>query len=322
MKKNLITKLLMLGGIMLMASSCKETVMLPDQNESAYNQVYMPQAVNGMVNKILEVKDGDQSFVYGANYGGAGYPENDIPVRFSADNALVNSYNTQNNTNYEPLPDGSYQLSAAASIIPKGSLATPPLKISVKTTGSNAIKMFRNYLLPVTVSADFKLNEKLKTTYFLISAQPNQADYPDYDRSAWKIVDFSSQEANGEGPNNGRAVFVIDNNIQSFWHSQWQGASPGPPHYITIDMGKVLTLHGVNFTARQVDGAGGKPQEVRIETSMDNINWKPASQFTLNAVKNQQKKWLTDFVDARYVKFIVLSSYSSSSVHLAEFGTY
>ncbi|WP_145856703.1 BT_3987 domain-containing protein [Pedobacter suwonensis] len=322
MKKKSIIKILMLGGAILMASSCKETVMLPEQDEASYNQVYMPQSVNGTVSKTLEVKDVDQSFVYGANFGGMGYPENDIRVRFSVDNTLVNSYNTLNNTNYEPLPDGAYQLSTTESVIPKGSLSTSPFKISVKTTGSNAIKMFRNYLLPVSVSSDFKINEKLKTTYFLISSQPNQADYPDYDRSAWKVVDFSSQEANGEGANNGRAIFVLDNNIQSFWHSQWQGASPGPPHYITIDMGKVLTLHGVNFTARQVDGAGGKPQDVRIETSMDNINWKPAAQFTLNAVRNQQKKWLTDFVDARYVKFVILSSYSSSSVHLAEFGAY
>ena len=296
MKKYSITKLLLLGGAMLMASACKETVMLPEQDEAAFSQVYMPQAVNGVVNKILEVKDGDQSFVYGANLGGVGYAERDIKVRFGVDNAMVNSFNALNNTNYEPLPAGSYQLSAAESIIPKGGLTTSPLKVSVKTTGSSAIKMFKNYLLPVSVSSDFKLNEKLKTTYFLINAQPNQADYPDYDRSAWKILDFSSQEANGEGPNNGRATFVLDNNIQSFWHSQWQGASPGPPHHITVDMGKVLTLHGVNFTARQVDGAGGKPQDVRIEISTDNVNWKPVALFTLNAVRNQQKKWCISII--------------------------
>src|SRR3546814_20514323 len=85
--------------------------------------------------------------------------------------------------------------------------------------------MFKTYLLPLSIQSSFKINEAIQTTYYLITAEPDIADYPDYDRSAWTIVDFSSEEANGEGPNNGRAVLVLDGDNQTFWHSQWQGAS-------------------------------------------------------------------------------------------------
>src|SRR3546814_5319167 len=126
--------------------------------------------------------------------------------------------------------------------------------------------MFKSDLLPLSRQSSFKMNEALQTTYYLITAEPDIADYPDYDRSAWTIVDFSSEEANGEGPNNGRAVFVLDGDNQTFWHSQWQGASPTPPHHITVDLGEVKTLHGINTTARQVSGSGGKPEQDRKST--------------------------------------------------------
>jgi hypothetical protein len=322
MKTNIYGTLLIVTGLLSMCLGCKEEVNLPDQDESKYNQIYMPQAVNGVVSKTLAVKAEDQVLIYGANFGGRGYPDNDIKVSFKVDPAMVTAYNAANNTTYALLPQGAYQLSANEALLKKDNLATDPLKLTVKTLGTSAIEMFKTYLLPISISADFKVNQNLKTTYFLITSEPNAADYPDYKKSAWKVIGFSSQEASGEGANNGRAIFAIDDNVQTFWHSQWQGASPGPPHYITIDMGEELTLHGVNITARQIDGAGGKPDQVQIETSLDNVTWQPRGTFGLTNVRSQQKKWLTSFVKARYIKYVVLSSFNSTNAHLAEFGTY
>src|SRR3546814_19925930 len=133
--------------------------------------------------------------------------------------------------------------------------------------------MFKSDLLPLSRQSSFKMNEALQTTYYLITAEPDIADYPDYDRSAWTIVDFSSEEANGEGPNNGRAVFVLDGDNQTFWHSQWQGDSPPPPHHTTEDLGEVKPLHDINTTARNLWGSSGNHEQMRIDVSVDNADW-------------------------------------------------
>jgi len=110
-----------------------------------------------------------QTIVYGAAYGGVGYPDNDITVTFKVDNSLIQGFNSQNNTNYTAMPAGSYELEKLTAVIPKGKMSTEPLKIKVKTLGS--LEAFKQYLLPVTISADATLNEKLKTAYFLIQGQ-------------------------------------------------------------------------------------------------------------------------------------------------------
>ncbi|MFB2117882.1 BT_3987 domain-containing protein [Parapedobacter sp. 2B3] len=309
-------------ALLVSLGGCEDEVQLPNQDESQYNQVYMPLAVNNPVAHTLTVADEPQELIYGANYGGRGYPEADIAVRFSVNQALVASFNEANGTDYELLPEGAYTLEAAEATIPKDELATQPLSLSVNTTGEGAVAMFKTYLLPLTVQSSFKVNEQLQTTYYLVTAEPDIADYPDYDRSAWEIVDFSSEEANGEGPNNGRAVFVLDGDNQTFWHSQWQGASPPPPHHLSVDMGEVTTLHGINTIARQVSGSGGKPEQVRVDVSLDNEHWDEIAVLTLSSSNSQQKTWLPEFVEARYFRLVILSANGSSHAHLAELGAY
>ncbi|WP_426584175.1 BT_3987 domain-containing protein [Mucilaginibacter sp. R-33] len=321
MKKNNYGKLIIAASLVIF-QSCRNDVVLPPQDESSYNQIYMPQAVNGLVSSTLEVKATEQFLVYGANYGGKGYPGQDIKVSFKADTALVASYNTANGTSYQVLPRQSYNFSATEAILKKGELATQPLKVTIQTTGNNAIPMFVNYLLPVTISADFKINQKLRTTYFLVSSEPSIADYPDYDRTGWSVVDFSSQESSGEGPNNGRAIFALDNNVNTYWHAQWTGSGSVLPHYVTFDMGTVKSLHGFNFTQRQINGDGGKADSVEIQTSVDKINWARADGFHLQSVQAQQKKWLSKFTDARYVKYVVISTHGGVFSSLAEFGAF
>jgi hypothetical protein len=129
----------------------------------------MPQASQLPAVRTFVMKDDVQTIVYGASYGGVGYPEKDIAVTFSVDNSLIGTFNGQNNTAYAEMPAGSYELEKTSAIIPKGKLTTGPLTIRVKTLG--ALEAFKQYLLPVTISADGKLNDNLRTTYFLIQGQ-------------------------------------------------------------------------------------------------------------------------------------------------------
>jgi len=322
MSFNKFRRLYVVIASLLLLAACKDKYDLPDQPLSKYIKVYMPAAVNNPVNRVLAITDSAQVIIYGADYGGADYPQADIPVTFSVNPALVDSFNRANNTAYTLLPEHGYTLSAISAVIPRGQLSTPPLELAVKTSGAGGIAALKDYLLPISiVKSTVTVNEQLRTTFFVIRAQPDLADYPDFDRSAWSIVDFSSQEANGEGADNGRAVFAIDNNPATYWHTQWQGGSPGPPHYITVDMGIVKTLHGLSFLDRQSDN-DGKPQSVTVETSIDNHTWEPAGSFTLQNTKDLQKQFLSGFRDARYFRVNILSSYNATYTHLAELNAF
>lgn len=98
-----------------------------------------------------------------------------------------------------------------------------------------------------------KLSDKDYSGYGLIAS----------DRSQWKIVDFSSQETEGEKNGNGLADKAIDNAESTFWHTVWrqgvdghgntvgvQGSSEEKPHYIVIDFGKVETVNSVYLKSR------------------------------------------------------------------------
>jgi hypothetical protein len=315
--------LFMLFGLISSAilPGCKDNVDLPDQPLENYVNVYMPQGINGPVTANLKVKENlVQTVVFGADYGGYGYPDADVPVSFTVDNSLVATYNGANKTSYQVLPSGSYSLSATSSVIPKGKLATAPLKVSFKTTGTGAITAFTTYLLPITVSCPtVKVRESLKTVYYIVTALPDLADYPNFDRSKFSIVDFSSQEANGEGPNNGRAVFVLDGVNTTFWHSQWQNGTASPPHYLTVDMGELKTFHGLSFLTRQTND-NGKPNEVNLKLSTDNVTWTDYGILNLANTQNLQSVFFPSGFNkqARYFKVTINSSYGSNVTHLAE----
>lgn len=298
--------------------SCKSEVELPDQPLENYIKVYMPLAVNNPVGKTLGVADTLQTIVFGACFGGQDYPTKDIALKFKVNPDVIDSFNTANGTSYELLPSSGYTLSATEATIPKGKLNTAPLYISVKTKGAGAINALQNYILPISIeSSTINVNENLRTTFYVVKSQPDLEDYTDYDRALWSVAGFSSQEANGEGANNGRAIHSIDGDKTTFWHSQWQGGSPGPPHHIIYDMGEEKEVHGLSFLSRQ-SGDNGKPNLVTIETSTDNVTWTSGGNVELQNNNNLQRRFLSSFRQARYVKIIITSSFSASHSHLAE----
>jgi hypothetical protein len=299
-------------------TACKDDYDLPDQPVESYTKIYMPQAVVTPVEYILKISDTVQTLTYSASYGGQNYPDRDIEVSFDVNNMLVDSFNLANGTSYAKMPGTSYTISHSTATIPEGKLSTGPLAIDVRTNGAGAIDILKDYLLPVSIhSKDEKINEQLRTAFFKIRAQPNLNDYPVFNRSNWVVIGFSSQEANGEGPTNGRAIFCLDDDPATFWHTQWQGGQPGPPHFITIDMGVVKTVHGLYFLDRQSND-NGKPKDVLVKTSLDNVTWTDAGKFTLANTKDLQSQFLSAFIDARYINIIIQNSYSATYTHLAE----
>ena len=64
----------------------------------------------------------------------------------------------------------------------------------------------------------------------------------------WTVAGVSSEENVGEAAG---ATNAIDGQISNFWHTQWQGAQPAHPHWITLDLGKEETVTGFIYVPRQ-----------------------------------------------------------------------
>lgn len=140
------------------------------------------------------------------------------------------------------------------------------------------------------------------------------------DRAGWSIHSFDTQEANGEGQNNGRAIHAIDNNLNTYWHSRWQNFTPSYPHFIAVDMGAVEPLNGLSIVSR-ADGNSAKPRAYNLYLSTDGENWGPvqsAGNFSYpNPNGSGQTASITFMpVNARYFKIEILSNYSNDP-HIA-----
>lgn len=90
-------------------------------------------------------------------------------------------------------------------------------------------------------------------------------DGKDLPRDLWKIAYADSEEVDGD---DGRADNIFDLQSTTFWHTQWEGAQPGHPHQIVIDLGQEQNVSGVRYLPRQ-DSANGRIKDFRIYLSRE-----------------------------------------------------
>ena len=130
------------------------------------------------------------------------------------------------------------------------------------------------------------------------------------DRSDWTIQDYSTQEDQGGEGSTGLAAHVLDGNLDTYWHSCWNGCNPNPPHHITIDMGVETKVDGLRFAQRQTLSRAVKDIEIQISTN--NTIWTSLGNFVLqNIAKNQD----IDFISTqtfRYLKFISTTAHDGT----------
>jgi beta-galactosidase len=79
-------------------------------------------------------------------------------------------------------------------------------------------------------------------------------------RDAWRVVYADSEEVEGD---DGRADNVFDLQPTTFWHTQWESASPRHPHQLVLDLGSQQTVTGLRYLPRQ-DSANGRIKDYRL----------------------------------------------------------
>jgi hypothetical protein len=147
------------------------------------------------------------------------------------------------------------------------------------------------------------------------------------DKTNWTITEYSSEEVTGEGSDNGNAIHVIDTNIDTFWHTQWQNSQPNYPHSFTINLNTDEIINGFTFSNR-INKYNGRPKDITIETSTDGSIFESLGNFTLGDGTAKQQIELTTPIILQYFRVTILSGYDDGFgenvffTHLSEVGLY
>lgn len=82
----------------------------------------------------------------------------------------------------------------------------------------------------------------------------------------FKVVKVDSEEKSGE---DGRGSNAVDGNPETFWHTQWQDASPDHPHEIIVEISEATTIKGFTYLPRQDDSENGTIKDYEFFVSDD-----------------------------------------------------
>jgi hypothetical protein len=310
--------------------SLEVTYFLITANYEVVN-VFMPDGGDEPDVKALKIGSAG-TINYTAEYSGS-EPGNDITVSFKTDTALTDSFNLKNGTNYPTLPAASYEIPQTSVIIKAGSSASGSVPIKIKTADLEPIQ---KYLLPIridTVTGDLSVSKQLtidknkRVTYFIVQAvtSPVNPDstYADYNRTNWKVIDFSAQAAPYP------AINTIDGNPATFWITPYAGGDFHPyPNWITIDMGSVSDIHGFYIDPRKGFGQKlGTPEDIHIDISSDTTKgWVSLGEFDnlkFPSADGRLNIYLNFVRSARYFKITINKSISDYiATHFAEVGTF
>lgn len=131
----------------------------------------------------------------------------------------------------------------------------------------------------------------------------------------WSIVSFTSEEPTGEGDGNGRAIHMIDGDMNSFWHSHWDSYYDKAPFVIVVDMGEKIEIEKIGLYRRQPSNDNTK--KATIAVSMDKIVWGPEVEYDFTAgglTQNGLEKVLPASVTGRYVRVTVNECHQNNEV--------
>ena len=124
-----------------------------------------------------------------------------------------------------------------------------------------------------------------------------------------KLVRFSSENH----ANDRKAVYAIDGNSRSIWHSQFSEKLAEHPHELVIDLGADYEVRGFRYLARQDSGWNGAFAETEFDVgdSPDTFG-EPAARATFTQDRAPQSADCERPVRGRYVRVRVLSEVNES----------
>ncbi len=233
----------------------------------------------------------------------------DIDCLFEVDANYVDEYNAKNGTSFVALPDDCYSFEKSMTLA--SGVTTEKMVVTINGSSLQPI----DYMLPVRLKEASLFEVSEKALYPLAIRIVGK----EFDRSSWSIT-ANTEEKSGEGVGNGVATSLLDGNINTFWHSQWQGGSINLPHELVVDVKEVVTFSHIGLTERQhAQYKDVKAGEFFV--SSDKQTWTSVGKFKAEQVYENQIFPITP-TKGRYFKIQITESNREQNSSLAEIYAY
>lgn len=292
-------------------------------DNSGDDTVYIPNA-GAIVKANFYITDEPDTRSFTIKVTPRSYPELNAPginseatIYLAGDTEKVESYNLLHNTGYLPMPENSFTVSESV-VMHAGSNESEPAYITVEAQGK--LEPFTEYLLPVSITgADgIECSHCCQTVYFLYRGSLDASNMTLLDRSGWTVLDASSEEPReGDWGHSGLKEACIDDDLNTFWGTDWATTHPQPPHWIIIDLGKTTHIQGLAIQARE-EGYDG-PKTMYLEVSDNGTDWTMAGDFKDIPAAGQFRSFLPEAADGRYIRLTITSVNGGPHVTVSEF---
>ncbi len=119
-----------------------------------------------------------------------------------------------------------------------------------------------------------------------------------------KVVKADSEETAGE---DGKAANAVDGQPDTYWHTQWQDASPAHPHELVLQLDPPCKIKGFTYLPRQGENDNGMIKGYEIYVSTDGKAFgRPVKKGEFERSKEQQSVGF-DPVLCSFIKLVTLS---------------
>ena len=121
-------------------------------------------------------------------------------------------------------------------------------------------------------------------------------------KGVWKLVSVDSDHSGNE------ARLAFDNNINTFWHTEYWGTEPPCPHTLVVDMVNTYRVTAFTYIARNDGNQNGMVKSFEVYLSNDGTQWgSPVAKGEFKNTTAMQVAKLTVPKQGRYLKFVALS---------------
>lgn len=229
----------------------------------------------------------------------------DINLTFAPDGSVVDEYNKAIGANYQLLPSTTFTLDPVAPALKNGSNTTTT---TIKITREQLA--LGSYILPLKLTgvSKFDVYADASTATFLISYPGNKID-----KKGWTIT-ANTEEPVGEPTGGGRAIHLIDDDVNTYWHAQWQGGSHALPHILVIDMKKNIEVGRIDL-ARRPGQAGVK--YANLDGSLDGESWTSMGEFNIIQTDGLQP-YIVKPMTARYIRMTIPEKQGGTVAYMSE----
>ena len=210
---------------------------------------------------------------------------------------------------------------AALSLSSYSTPETDASKVEAKTADNAALTVLPvkdNVIRMIMESEDHNTRNRFEVRLGEEESILPGDDSKDYPVAQMAVTAVS--ELNPAVGNEGPAKFVLDNNTNTYWHTNWNTneATNVAKRAITLEMkpqegGDYPTLDGLRYLRRQGNSKNGAVTEYKVEYSMDGSAWKTISTGTWDKDNTDWQIALFDEpVQAKYVRLTGVHTYADS----------